>query len=148
MIHLRPVISVREIPPNASKMRASLPSIRDLISASPNEEEERILGYLRQGLFGSWYPDPGLEYDVLQTRAKIDFALISGSPSLHPHSLLTDGEWLWPSVLLHYVSKYHLALEPAFVKHARSNQWRIQRDTIKMNDLCWSAFEGQQVLSA
>ena len=82
MIHLRSVIAVREIPPNASRIRCRLPSIAALVSDSRNEEETHILRYLQQGVFGAWYPDPGLEYDVLQNGVKISLQTSAGAPNL------------------------------------------------------------------
>lgn len=40
-------------------------------------------------------------------------------------NLLTDGCWLWYSDLAHYVGCYHVELDPAFVEHARSNNWAV-----------------------
>ncbi len=141
MIDLRPVISVREIPPNAAQVRAALPTMRSLISDFPHADEAQLLHYLQQGVFGSWYPDPGLEHDVLHRGAKIDLSSFGDRPGLHPHCLLTDGQWLWSAALLYYVAQYHLRLDAEFVEHARANQWVILADRIVVRDLCWDAFE-------
>jgi hypothetical protein len=97
---------------------------------------------LQQGVFGSWYPDPGLEYDVLRPTVKITLKRFGDLPSLHPHCLLTDGDWLWPSVLLYYVFQYHLQIDADFIDHARANQWIIKSEKIDIGNLCWDAFEG------
>src|SRR5690349_14944360 len=56
MVPLRPVISVREIPPCCALLRPGLPSIRSLVSDQPCAGEPRILQYLQQGVFGCFFP--------------------------------------------------------------------------------------------
>jgi hypothetical protein len=144
MILLRPAISVRELPPNAARLRSHLPSIRSLVSERPTDEEVRILEYLAKGVFGGYYPDPGLERDVLAPGTRIEVQPRTDSapvPAVHPHSLLTDGVWLWPGVLRYYVAKYHLKLDPAFIDHARANHWEIRPSDVRLADLSWDAFE-------
>ncbi len=123
-------------------MRSELPGLRSLVSDHPGEDEAQVLHYLRQGVFGSWYPDPGLEYDVLRKEVKINLQPFGNARGLHPHCLLTDGRWLWPAVPLYYVSQYHLRLEADFVRHAQANQWTVRPETIDVSDLGWDAFEG------
>ncbi|WP_431683744.1 hypothetical protein [Kitasatospora sp. KL5] len=38
---------------------------------------------------------------------------------------MTDGHWLWHSDLAHYVQRYHVVLDPEFIKHVRSNGWTV-----------------------
>src|SRR5438874_2384074 len=100
MIVLRPVILVREIPPNTAKLRSQLPSIRSLISEQPHCDEAKILQYLQQGVFGCYYPDPGLARDVLVPGKKVDSYLPAEalahpgcSTAIEPSGVLTDGVW-------------------------------------------------------
>jgi len=37
---------------------------------------------------------------------------------------LTDGEWIWPEGLAHYVEHHDVILPDAFVDHCRSRAWR------------------------
>ncbi len=46
----------------------------------------------------------------------------ASSGGLH---LLTEGHWLWYSDLTHYVWRYHVELDPAFIEHARSDNWTV-----------------------
>ncbi len=153
MIVLRPVISVREIPPNTAKLRSRLPSICSLVSEHPHHDEARILRYLQQGVFGCFYPDPKLAHDVLEPAKRVDrqpqeeersVAPFStpgfDSTSMDPSSVLTDGTWLWPGVLVYYLARYHLRLEPEFVDHARARNWTIRQSEVELDHLCWDAF--------
>jgi hypothetical protein len=153
MFVLRPVISVREIPPNTARIRSHLPSIRTLVSQQPHDEETRLLQYLQQGVFGCFYPDPKLAHDVLEPARRVNRQLpgealgltTSSAPggdsiSIDPNSVLTDGTWLWPGVLVYYLARYHLRLDPAFVDHARARNWSIRPSEVNLDDLCWDAF--------
>ncbi|MGW4914394.1 hypothetical protein [Streptomyces sp. NPDC004270] len=88
-------------------------SIRAAVRATAPEYEGQLVGYLRAGtlLVGS----PSAVPDVLSGSG----AFIGG---LH---LLTDGHWLWYSDLAHYVGHYHVELDPAFIEHARGNNWTV-----------------------
>jgi hypothetical protein len=153
MAVLRPVISVREIPPNYAKLRSQLPGIRSLISEAPQRDEAKILQYLQHGVFGCFYPDPKLAYDVLDPRKKIAVDLptealrlvgFSSSPayttSIDPSSVLTDGVWLWPGVLAYYVATYHLKVDSEFVEYAKANDWTIRPSEVILANLSWDAF--------
>ncbi|MFD7996091.1 hypothetical protein [Streptomyces mexicanus] len=85
------------------------PSIR---SAAPQHEGD-LVRYLRAGT--TLVATPSVVPDVLSETG----ALIGG---LH---LLTEGHWLWYSDLAHYVSRYHVELDPAFIEHARSDNWTV-----------------------
>ena len=153
MIMLRAVISVKEIPPNCAKLRSKLPGIRSLISERPNRDEAKLLQYLQQGVVGCFYPDPGLAYDVLEPSRQVDRQLPeetlqvahsvspSFSTSIEPGCVLTDGVWLWPAVLSYYVARYHVKLDPEFVAHASANNWIIRQPEVKLDNLCWDAFQ-------
>ncbi|MFF0413959.1 hypothetical protein ACFYUY_26410 [Kitasatospora sp. NPDC004745] len=87
------------------------PSLRDAVRAEVPEYERELLAYLEGGsvLFAS----PSAVPDVLGDPG----AVIGG---LH---LCTDGTWLRYSDLAHDVRHYHVALDPAFLAHARGNGW-------------------------
>lgn len=40
-------------------------------------------------------------------------------------SLVTDGEWVWPVDLVHYLSRYHIALPADFLAHVRKSDYRV-----------------------
>lgn len=89
------------------------PSIRAAARSAPSEGEGDLVRYLRAG--ATLIATPSAVPDVLSETG----AFIGG---LH---LLTDGHWLWYSDLAHYVGRFHVELDPAFVEHARSNNWTV-----------------------
>ncbi len=133
LIRLRPVLAVREIPSSCASSRSMFPSLRSFVSDQPHEDEARILQYLQQGVFGCFYPDSGLDRDVLMPGNKVDRQLTC--------SLLTDGVWLWPGVLAYYVARYHVRLDPEFVNHSRANTWTIQQSEVRLENLSFDAFD-------
>ncbi len=150
---LRPVIKVRDIPPNCASSRAALPTLRSLVPAQPHRDEAKILQYLQQGVAGCFYPDPGLARDVLDPEKKVDRQLppealgvtpptgsATCSTSIAPSLVLTDGVWLWPSVLAYYVARYHVLVDPDFVDHARACNWTVRQTDLPLDDLSFDAF--------
>jgi hypothetical protein len=147
MIQLKPVISVRELPPNRALSRSHLPSIRSLVSAQAHLEESNVLQYLQQGVFGCFYPDPRLAHDAIAPGTLVARQLPSEvlgssgvSAAIEPSGVLTDGAWLWPSVLSYYVAKYHLVLSPEFIEHARAKNWTIKEPEVRLEDLSFDLF--------
>jgi len=123
------------------------------VSAQPHREEAKFLRYLQQGVAGCFYPDPGLARDVLEPGTKVDRQLAQEalgvtsstasatcSTAIAPSLVLTDGVWLWPSVLAYYVAKYHVRLDPEFIDHARASNWTIRQVEIRLDDLSFDAF--------
>lgn len=43
---------------------------------------------------------------------------------------LTDGTWIWPEGLSHYISEHSLQLPGEFVEHMKSNEWTIPISSI------------------
>ncbi|MFE0685903.1 hypothetical protein ACFW17_34580 [Streptomyces sp. NPDC058961] len=95
------------------------PSIRAAVRTAASAYEGDLVRYLRAGT--TLVATPSAVPDVLSESA----AFIGG---LH---LFTDGQWLWYSDLAHYVGLYHVALDPAFVEHARSNNWTVPQVSIE-----------------
>ena len=145
MTALEPVILVRELPPVCSRQRRHLPSLRELVSPSPHPREAAILAYLAQGVDCGIYHDPGLLYDVLQPGKKIDFSALPeaapGGGTIYPHLIMTDGVWVWPGALLHYVAVYHIRLPERFLQHAEEHQWKVVPSHVKLEDLSWDALD-------
>lgn len=88
------------------------PSILDYVSESPQENEDRVVSYLRsaRGIAGR----SGVEFDVLDPSNRIPMAV-----SMH-----TDGVYIWESTLAFYVEKYHVRLPDDFLRHAASANWK------------------------
>lgn len=89
------------------------PSLKDSVREKASEYEAPMLEYLRSGTALSIAP--GVVTDALTKESKVIGGL----------SILTDGEWAWPSDLQYYLSKYHVQLPDEFVNRAMSSGWRI-----------------------
>lgn len=138
MIELEPVIRVRELPPSLARLRAHLPSIRDLVSDTPTDLESELLAYLGRGIVCGVYSDPGLLRDAIMPGQRLDVASRE-DPRLagvvvQPSLLLTDGRWVWPGELTYYVARYHIQLPQRFFEFARERHWRIE-DPIDLGDV-------------
>jgi len=132
MIRLQPIIDVRELPPACSKLRQALPSLRSLVRQDAEPNEAKLLAYLRQGVVCGVYNDRGMVYDVLAARTPLD-------PDAN--LLLTDGTWIWPKALLHYLCEYHIRLPAALVEHAQGHDWQIDSSAIRLERLSTEAFD-------
>ena len=88
-------------------------SIYDHLREDPQPHEQEAATYLAAGVpvFGG----SGVFRDVISGSNRIIGAF----------QLLTDGEWVWPSDLVHYVKTYHVMLPQELVEHARRNAWRV-----------------------
>lgn len=89
------------------------PSIFNFIQKKENDDEEKILNYLKQGIV--LVACGGVVNDIIEPDNGI-----AGCPDMR-----TDGTWLWPGDLPYYVKKYHIILDPQFIKTMRKNEWRI-----------------------
>ena len=89
------------------------PSLRDAVQDSGPWEEDRVLAYLESAL--EIYSTTGAERDVLTGDEWITGA----------GSLVTDGTWLWPADLVHYVRRHHAALPQEFLDHIRTNGYTV-----------------------
>jgi hypothetical protein len=111
MKKLIPVGVFRELTDDPTEQK-TLPSITEAISESPQEHEEKIVAYLRNGIClgarGCYVAD------VLDPSSKVP---------LNAH-LYTDGTYLWTLDIAHYVEKYHLRLLSDFVAHMASMNWK------------------------
>jgi hypothetical protein len=91
---------------------ADYPSITSAIADSPQDNEDKIVAYLRNSVCiggrGGYIPD------VLDPSSRVPL-------SAHPY---TDGTYFWTLDLAHYVEKYHLRLPPDFIAHMKSRNWR------------------------
>ncbi|MFI6056354.1 hypothetical protein ACIBCO_40645 [Streptomyces violascens] len=90
---------------------AAASRLRDTVRSAGESDEQQIIGYLDSGT--EIYSTMGAERDVVMGEE-----WISGAGSL-----VTDGTWLWPVELVHYLRRYHIALPADFVEHIRGNQY-------------------------
>ncbi|EJZ17373.1 hypothetical protein NE852_12940 [Rhizobium sp. Pop5] len=89
------------------------PSLKHFSAAVALQENARIVSYLRSGAL--FIASPGLSRDVLSDEHPIIGSL----------ALWTDGTFLWPSDLSHYVEKYSVGLPREFIKHMEGNAWTV-----------------------
>jgi hypothetical protein len=83
------------------------------------EERERIIAYLQAG---RQYLSYG-RFSFCRFKCGAD-------PSDMGHCDLTDGEWVWPEGLAHYVEHHHVILPMEFVQSMRRNDWEVPPDVI------------------
>jgi hypothetical protein len=79
-------------------------------------DRDRILGYLRSG--GPVFEYLGFSY--------CRFSCGEPDESMG-HRELTDGEWLWPEGLVHYVQVHNVLLPSEFVETIRRNRFTVPR---------------------
>ncbi|MBV2356448.1 hypothetical protein KUM39_19040 [Streptomyces sp. J2-1] len=89
------------------------PSLRDAVQDSGPWDEDRILAYLESA--PEIYTTMGAERDALTGDEWITGA----------GSLVTDGTWLWPTDLVHYVRRHHAALPQEFLDHIRATNYTV-----------------------
>ncbi|PKW09341.1 hypothetical protein SAMN05428944_3504 [Streptomyces sp. 1222.5] len=83
--------------------------LRDAVRAVGERDEDRLVAYLESST--EIYSVMGAERDVVTGDTWIPGA----------GSLVTDGTWLWPAELAHYVRRHHVLLPADFVAHIRDN---------------------------
>ena len=104
-------INYRELSSESADSQ-NLPSLRDSISAHPQNHEAEIALYLENA---PAYSGVGkIVGDVLDTACKA--VLFPGTR--------TDGLYAWPAELPYYVRKYHLRLPQDLIVHMASLDWQ------------------------
>ncbi|MFJ3659392.1 hypothetical protein ACIPPM_02865 [Streptomyces sp. NPDC090119] len=88
-----------------------MPSLRDAARAVGEGDEGRVLAYL--DACPEIYTTMGAERDAIA-----DDVWITGAGSL-----ITDGTWVWPIELAHYVRRHHVALPHGLVAHIRARNY-------------------------
>jgi hypothetical protein len=88
-------------------------SLENAVATASLENIDRTIAYLKSGV--AYVVAPGLSRDFLSPTHEIIGSL----------SLRTDGEFLWPSDLAHYVGKYRVGLPGEFLKHMEMNDWQV-----------------------
>ncbi|MFG2476523.1 hypothetical protein [Streptomyces fagopyri] len=91
----------------------SAPSLRDAVRGSGPWDEDRILAHLDSAR--EIYTTMGARRDALT-----DDEWIAGS-----ESLMTDGTWIWPIDLTHYVRRHHVSVPQEFLDHMRANSYTV-----------------------
>ena len=78
-------------------------------------ERRRILAYLRSGH----------RFEAYAGWSYCRFWLCPTWPSRSGDSDLTDGQWVWPQGLAHYIERHWVCLPEEFADTMRSNSWRV-----------------------
>ncbi|MGC4880757.1 hypothetical protein ACLQ26_31330 [Micromonospora sp. DT43] len=91
-----------------------------------------VVGYLTGGSVLA--ASAGYAYDELDAER----------PEIAPLSILTDGEWSWPSDLPYYVERYRVGLPQEFLRHAEALGWRPPRLTRQQLEELEQLLFGQQ----
>ena len=104
---------------------AQYPSPMDLVSPGwLGEELSSLINYLNSGaicaMFRGWST----------CRFLYENPRIGGNE-------LTDGVWVWPDGLAHYVEAHDVFLPMEFVDHARNNAYQIPEDVHYIHKLIW-----------
>ncbi|MGY0486488.1 hypothetical protein [Streptomyces sp. WG-D5] len=87
-------------------------SLIDAVTGPAMSDEEQILSYLGGGT--EFYTTMGADLDALTGDERI-----AGSGSLR-----TDGTWVWPVDLEHYIRRHHAAIPDDFRAHIRAHGYR------------------------
>ncbi|MGW7412817.1 hypothetical protein [Streptomyces sp. NPDC054863] len=89
---------------------SAAPSIHEAVGTHALYDEAGIVAYLESAT--EIFTAMGADRDV-----------VSGDEWVPSGSLSTDGKWLWPGELAHYVRRYHLALPADFLADVRAAQY-------------------------
>ncbi|MEU8886425.1 hypothetical protein [Streptomyces sp. NPDC048442] len=89
------------------------PSVHDAVCTHALYDEAGIVAYLESGT--EIFTSMGADRDV-----------VSGDEWVSAGSLNTDGKWLWPEELAHYVRRHHLDLPADFLADVRAAQYAPQ----------------------
>jgi len=98
-------------------------SLYDVIAASPDLNEDKIICYLKSGEV--FLISPTVTQDVLSKDKEFIDSL----------KILTDGIWAWSSDLAYYVKEYHITINKDFVSHMCNNGWVINKGAIDLDEL-------------
>ena len=89
------------------------PSLGAAVRATGDPDETRVVQYLSAGHV--FMASPGLVKDALDPKGHVIGSL----------SVLTDGQYAWPSDLAYYVERYHVRLPDEFVSMISAHEWRV-----------------------
>jgi len=97
------------------RTESELPDPRWLVRRGwRRRERSKVLAYLRAGRI----------YAVYAGYSYCRFWLCWTRPPQMGSCDLTDGEWVWPQGLAHYVERHWVCLPDEFIEAMQSNDWR------------------------
>jgi len=111
-----------------------LPSLREVVAASPQRDEARIVGYLRRAvqIDGLMLSEcdvlfPGLAQIVSDVRGGVRDVRCMDHIPCHPLDIQSDGVWVWLSSYAYYVERYHARIPEELRRHMEQRRWRCRR---------------------
>jgi hypothetical protein len=113
---VHPASELKEVGFWKSKHEPDYPDPQALVD--PNWEpgdRDKIIAYLKGGLPIAHY----LGYSSCRFKCGIDEHELGSAD-------LSDGEWVWPEGLFHYVEKHNVKLPDEFVARMRAKGWQPQ----------------------
>jgi hypothetical protein len=102
--------------------------MREFMAASPWDEQERVLDYLRSGQIlavpmgadlPDWFDRPA------RANPEIAGRRVGGVTPM------TDGVWFWPAGLIYFIEKYNVMVPREFVEHAARQSWRVDEEAVR-----------------
>jgi hypothetical protein len=113
-------LTASEIAALPERPPSPLPSPAALVAPGWNQADmPSVLAYLRAGQ--EWIRFHGWSY------CRFDCGI---APSALGDRDLTDGVWVWPEGLAHYVEVHSVRLPDEFIDHLRSQGWRVPAEPI------------------
>jgi len=105
------------------------PSIIDVSGAEWDEDEiQKVASYLRSGAIA--IASPGIARNV-----------VDGTQFAATTSWRSDGVWLWPDTLAHYLERYRIRLPAKLIDHIRANGYVVPTVTEhSLRSLEWPTF--------
>ena len=91
-----------------------LPDPKNLVDPNWREDREKITNYLKSGLIAAQY----MGFSYCRFECGIPAPMMGDSD-------LSDGTWVWPQGLAHYVEKHQVILPAEFVEHLKANGFRV-----------------------
>lgn len=89
----------------------------------PEEDREVVASYLSEGI-AVW---------TFKSLWECQFDQCPGGWKLG-ESELSDGVWIWPDMLAHYVRDHAVGLPPGFLETVRANDFRVPADAMRWDD--------------
>lgn len=122
------------------KERNGLPDPRRCVDPEWKEDRERIACYLRSGVIAAQY----IGYSYCRFECGIPEDQMGDAD-------LSDGAWVWPQGLAHYVERHQVALPPEFIAHVKANRYEMNcplttsdLQSLDFDAECWRAWRAPE----
>jgi len=85
--------------------------IKSKIQDKPQENEDKILQYLKSG--NPTAASMSIIVDLFDDETRI------------ATTAYTDTEWHWHDTLIYYIENYHYQISDEFLQHMKKNNWKV-----------------------